>query len=76
MNSNTILRNLILCALGLGVSQLTGCGNKETDTGNTTINVDADGDGQTTAEGDCDDNNPNVNSNATEFCDEIDNNCD
>ena len=59
-----------------GAAQLTACANKEADTGGSPINVDADGDGQTTADGDCDDNNPNINSNAIEFCDELDNNCD
>ena len=37
--------------------------------------LDIDGDGFTTIDGDCNDTNPNINPNATEICNEIDDNC-
>lgn len=39
-------------------------------------NVDDDGDGHTEQDGDCNDEDPEVNPDATEICDEQDNNCD
>ena len=38
--------------------------------------LDSDGDGYTFNDGDCDDEDPAVNPDATEVCDEIDNDCD
>ena len=38
-------------------------------------NHDKDGDGFTENDGDCDDANDDIHPNATEVCDEIDNNC-
>lgn len=40
------------------------------------LNSDEDGDGMTENEGDCDDTNPQITPEATELCDEYDNDCD
>jgi large repetitive protein len=66
--------------IGLVLSMsLVACDDKDTDdtddTGDVEV-VDIDGDGVSVEDGDCDDNDASVYPDATEECDEIDNNCD
>ena len=55
---------------------LIACGEEEPKEEVDPLTVDDDGDGFSEEQGDCDDTNADLSPNATEICDEIDNDCD